>query len=136
MGGELRIAYDKLHLYDAFAEQESTVVRPGNTVPGLVNIDGWRFGVMTCYDLRFPELARTLATAGTDVICVSAAWVRGPLKEHHWATLAFARAIENTCYLMACSELGPTTIGCIASSTRLVRRWLERVRILVSSKLT
>ena len=63
-------------------------------MPPIVDIDGWKIGVMTCYDVRFPETARSLAVRGADVIVVSAAWVRGALKEQHWKLLNAARALE------------------------------------------
>lgn len=109
--GEIRAAYRKLHLYDAFSARESDVVRPGTELPPVVDIDGWKVGVMTCYDLRFPETARSLAVRGADVIVVSAAWVRGPLKERHWSLLTAARALENICYVLACSEMSDRNIG-------------------------
>ena len=62
--------------------------------------------MMTCYDLRFPELARRLAVDGADALLVPAAWVKGPLKEHHWEVLATARALDNTCYVVA-GDAGP-----------------------------
>ena len=67
---------------------------------------------MTCYDVRFPEVARSLAVRGADVIIVSAAWVRGRLKERHWKLMTAARALENTCYVLACSEVSARNIGC------------------------
>lgn len=60
----------------------------------------------------FPETARSLAVRGADAIVVSAAWVRGPLKEQHWKLLTAARALENTCYVLACSEVSSRNIGC------------------------
>lgn len=81
-------------------------------MPPIVDIDGWKIGVMTCYDVRFPETARSLAVRGADAIVVSAAWVRGPLKEQHWKLLTAARALENTCYVLACSEVSSRNIGC------------------------
>ena len=101
----------KLHLYDAFSMQESVNVVPGDEVPPLLEVDGLRFGMMTCYDLRFPELARRLAVDGADALLVPAAWVKGPLKEHHWEVLATARALDNTCYVVAVGECGPRNIG-------------------------
>ena len=109
--GEILLEYRKIHLYDAFGERESDSIAPGREVPPLVDIDGWRFGVMTCYDIRFPELARRHAVAGADVLAVSAAWARGENKVDHWTTLCKARALENTCYLMACSEHSGHNIG-------------------------
>ena len=66
---------------------------------------------MTCYDLRFPELARALVAAGAEVLVVPAAWVAGPRKVDHWTTLARARAIENTAYVVAVGQPGPRYTG-------------------------
>ncbi|TKI04497.1 deaminated glutathione amidase [Martelella alba] len=109
--GEIVGRYDKLHLYDAFAMQESERVRPGHAIPPLVEVAGMKVGLMTCYDVRFPELARRLALDGADVLVLPAAWVKGPLKESHWEVLVTARALENTCYLVAVGECGPRNIG-------------------------
>lgn len=104
--------YRKLHLYDAFGQRESDWVQPGDIVaPETFEVDGVRFGLMTCYDLRFPEVARTLADAGVDVILVPAEWVRGPLKEHQWRTLLHARAIENTAFVAAADHPPPLGVG-------------------------
>jgi predicted amidohydrolase len=109
--GEIIARYDKLHLYDAFAMQESKRVNAGNTLPPLVDVGGMKVGMMTCYDIRFPELARRLVVDGAEVLVLPSAWVRGPLKEHHWEVLTTARALENTCYLIAVGECGPRNIG-------------------------
>lgn len=109
--GKLELVYTKLHLYDAFSGKESDNVVAGHSVPELVEIAGFKVGFMTCYDVRFPELARALALKGADLIVVSAAWVKGPLKEMHWDINVRARALENTCYVAAVSESGPVNIG-------------------------
>jgi len=109
--GKIIAHYAKLHLYDAFNVQESRLVDPGNQIPPLIEIDGIRFGLMTCYDLRFPEMALSLAIAGADALVLPAAWVKGPLKEHHWATLLTARALDTTCYVVASGECGNKNIG-------------------------
>ncbi|QLR42260.1 deaminated glutathione amidase [Enterobacter sp. RHBSTW-00994] len=103
--------YAKLHLYDAFNLQESRLVDPGKRVPELIDVAGVRIGLMTCYDVRFPELALNLALKGADVLVLPAAWVKGPLKEHHWATLLAARALDTTCYVVAAGECGNKNIG-------------------------
>lgn len=111
-GGGLVAKYRKLHLYDAFGQRESDWVEAGElTAPETFELDGLRFGLMTCYDLRFPEVGRTLADAGADVFLVPAEWVRGPLKEHHWRTLVHARAIENTVYVAAADHPPPLGVG-------------------------
>ncbi|GAA1959149.1 carbon-nitrogen hydrolase family protein [Microbacterium deminutum] len=104
--------YRKLHLYDAFGQRESDWVEPGRLgSPETFELDGLRLGLMTCYDLRFPEVGRVLADAGADVFVVPAEWVRGPLKEHHWRTLILARAIENTVFIAAADHPPPLGVG-------------------------
>ena len=109
--GEIIAQYRKLHLYDAFSMKESTNVVPGDDVPVLVEVGTMKVGLMTCYDVRFPELARRLALDGADVLVLPSAWVKGPMKESHWEVLTTARALDNTCYMLACGECGPRNIG-------------------------
>lgn len=109
--GAIISQYRKLHLYDAFSAKESTNVQPGDEIPGIIEIAGLKVGMMTCYDLRFPEMARRLAVDGADMIVLPAAWVRGLGKEAHWEVLVRARALENTCYLVAVGECGERNIG-------------------------
>ena len=66
---------------------------------------------MTCYDLRFPELARALVDDGAELLVVPAAWVAGPRKVDHWRTLVRARAIENTVFVAAAAQPGPRYTG-------------------------
>ncbi|MFT4233930.1 MAG: carbon-nitrogen hydrolase family protein [Microbacterium sp.] len=111
-GSEVLATYRKVHLYDAFGQKESSWVAPGEVIPPeTFEVDDLRFGLMTCYDLRFPESARVLADAAVDVALVPAEWVRGPLKEHHWRTLVTARAIENTMYVAAADHTPPIGVG-------------------------
>lgn len=110
-GGEVIAQYRKLHLYDAFSVQESRRVDAGDRLPPLVEVDGMLVGLMTCYDLRFPEMALALALQGAEVLVLPTAWLRGPLKEHHWASLLAARALDTTCYIVAAGECGNKNIG-------------------------
>jgi predicted amidohydrolase len=66
---------------------------------------------MTCYDLRFPELARELVAAGAEALVVPSAWVAGERKLEHWRTLLRARAIENVCYVVAAGQPAPRYTG-------------------------
>ncbi len=70
-----------------------------------------KVGLMTCYDLRFPELALAQALQGAEIPVLPAAWVRGPLKEHHWSTLLAARALDTTCYMVAAGSAGTKISG-------------------------
>jgi predicted amidohydrolase len=106
-------SYRKLHLYDAFGQRESDWVEPGElAAPETFEVQGLRVGLMTCYDLRFPEVGRILVDARADLFAVPAEWVRGPLKEHHWRTLIHARAIENTVFVAAADHPPPLGVGC------------------------
>jgi predicted amidohydrolase len=103
--------YRKIHLYDSFGYRESDRLLPGEPAPVVADLGGFRLGLMTCYDLRFPELARALVDGGADVLAVPSAWVAGPRKLDHWRTLLAARAIENTAYVVAAAQPAPRYTG-------------------------
>jgi predicted amidohydrolase len=109
--GTTRAAYRKVHLYDSFGYVESERLSAGPIETVTVDVDGLRIGLLTCYDLRFPEFARLLVDRGAEVLAVPTAWVSGPLKEDHWETLLRARAIENTVYVLGAAQCGPTYSG-------------------------
>jgi predicted amidohydrolase len=106
--------YRKFHLFDALGWRESASILAGDpAVDGVTvfDLDGLRFGVMTCYDLRFPEMARALVDAGTEVLLVCAQWIAGPGKADTWRTLLRARAIESTAYAVAAAQPSPGCTG-------------------------
>jgi len=110
--GERIGAYRKIHLYDAFGGTESTWVRPGKLEQQFVfEIGNLRFGTMTCYDLRFPEMARYLVDAGAEVLLIPSAWTPGPRKEDHWTTMVRSRAIENVAFVVAPGMAPPLGTG-------------------------
>jgi deaminated glutathione amidase len=109
--GGLRASYRKIHLYDSFGYKESDRLSAGEIEPVLVDVGEVTVGLMTCYDLRFPELARELVKRGAELLVAPSAWVAGPAKVHHWRTLAIARAIENVVYVAAVGQPGPRYTG-------------------------
>jgi len=109
--GALRQTYRKIHLYDSFGYKESDRLRAGDIEPVVLDIAGTTVGLMTCYDLRFPEHARLLADSGAEAIVLPAAWVAGDRKLDHWRTLLAARAIENTVYVAAAAQGGDRYTG-------------------------
>jgi len=114
MRGAAQASYRKIHLYDSFGYRESDVLTAGPadaSGPVVVEVGGVPIGLMTCYDLRFPELARALVDRGAEVLVVPAAWVAGPRKVDHWRTLLRARAIENTVYVVAAGQPAPRYSG-------------------------
>ncbi len=111
VAGASRATYRKIHLYDSFGYRESDRLTGGPLEPVVVDVAGWQVGLMTCYDLRFPELGRRLVDAGAEVLVVPAAWLPGERKIEHWRTLLAARAIENTCFVVGAGQPGPRYTG-------------------------
>ncbi|MCW2832730.1 MAG: Hydrolase [Nocardioides sp.] len=109
--GATSAEYRKIHLYDSFGYRESDRLTGGAVTPAVVDLAGFRVGLMTCYDLRFPELARALVDAGAEVLVVPSAWVAGERKVDHWRTLVRARAIENTVFVVAVGQPAPRYCG-------------------------
>lgn len=107
----LRARYRKTHLYDSFGYKESERLVAGGVEAVTLDLGELTIGLMTCYDLRFPEMSRALVDAGADTLVVPAAWVAGPYKVDHWRTLLAARAIENTCHVLAAAQCGRTYTG-------------------------
>ena len=69
-----------------------------------------RIGLAVCYDLRFPELFRRLADAGSEIVVMPSAFTR-PTGAAHWEPLLRARAIENQCFVLAPNQFGQTAQG-------------------------
>jgi deaminated glutathione amidase len=109
--GNVAMTYRKIHLYDAFGFKESDKFESGSAISPPVISGECRFGVMICYDLRFPEMARILALEGANILVAPAGWIQGDLKVDHWQTMIKARALENGCYIIAPGQTGNLYIG-------------------------
>jgi predicted amidohydrolase len=83
---------------------ESATIAPGDEVV-TADIDGHTAGLTICYDIRFPELYRELATRGAEIVFLPAAFMLFTGKDH-WETLIRARAIENQCFMLASGQHG------------------------------
>ncbi|MCC3376466.1 carbon-nitrogen family hydrolase [Cohnella sp. REN36] len=95
------VEYAKIHLFQLMDEHLHLAA---GDKPGRFALEEVPAGVMICYDIRFPELARKLALDGAKVLFVPAEWPHPRL--HHWRTLLQARAIENQMYIIACNRSG------------------------------
>jgi deaminated glutathione amidase len=102
--------YDKIHLFDVDipgrteSYRESAHVAPGSKA-ALVDTPVGRVGLSVCYDVRFPELFRSLSASGAQILTIPSAFT-GPTGRAHWETLLRARAIENLCYVIAPAQSG------------------------------
>jgi deaminated glutathione amidase len=121
--GQLAAAYRKIHLFDALGHRESDQVAAGAEAV-VTELAGLRVGMLTCYDVRFPELARALAVRGADLIVIPAAWAAGLFKEEHWVTLVRARAIENTVWVAAAGQVPDPTEPATRAPTGIGRSLL------------
>lgn len=104
--GTASSVYHKRHAYDALGYQESLTVDPGDELL-VTPVAGVPAGFAICYDLRFPEHVKQLAWAGAQVIYVVASWGDGPGKADMWRTLVRARAMDSTCFVVACDQAVP-----------------------------
>jgi predicted amidohydrolase len=127
--GGIKTRYDKIHMFDIHLPDgesylESATVEPGAR-PCLTDIFGVELGLTICYDLRFPELYRSLAQAGAQVLLAPAAFTRTTGKAH-WHLLARARAVETGSFLVAACQCGdhPSGSGAYGHSL-IVNPWGE-----------
>lgn len=103
--------YQKVHLFDVNVPdgntyRESSTVMAGSDLPAVYHSEQLgTLGLSVCYDVRFPELYRHLAYKGADILFVPAAFTAYTGKDH-WQVLLQARAIENTCYVIAPAQTG------------------------------
>jgi predicted amidohydrolase len=99
--GEIAGKYRKVHLFSLYNEQRHF---GGGRSAEVFSTSIGKIGLMICYDLRFPELARKLAIEGAEIICVSSLW---PLvRIDHWSLLLRARAVENQLFIIGCNGCG------------------------------
>lgn len=108
--GEQVGRYDKIHLFDVvIGEDEEAYRESASTEPGdqvlVVDTPVGRLGVAICYDLRFPELFRVMLDQGVQLIALPSAFT-SKTGRAHWKPLVRARAIENSCYMIAANQGG------------------------------
>jgi deaminated glutathione amidase len=112
--GGIIARYDKIHMFDVDlvggeSYRESNAFRPGSSLE-LAKTPWGVLGMTVCYDLRFPQLYRTLAQAGADFLAIPSAFTV-PTGKAHWHVLLRARAIENGCFVFAPAQWGAHAEG-------------------------
>ena len=107
--GEIVSKYEKLHLFNLDIPgtrlMESEFSEAGRNLVAPVKTPIGRIGQGICYDIRFPELAISLAKAGADILTYPSSFTV-PTGLAHWETLLRCRAIENQCYVVAAGQVG------------------------------
>ncbi|MDM5296894.1 carbon-nitrogen family hydrolase [Bacillus pumilus] len=100
--GELVLTYDKIHLFRLM--DEHTYLTAGHQLGLFDYHEHVTIGAMICYDLRFPQLSRTLVNKGAKVLVNTAQWPTA--RVDHWRSLLIARAIENQAFMIAVNRTG------------------------------
>jgi predicted amidohydrolase len=112
--GDIVATYRKAHLFDIdvpdeVVHRESDAIRSGERLV-VCDLPAFRLGMSICFDLRFPELYRSLALAGATVLAIPAAF-NAVTGRAHWEVLVRARAIENHAFVVAAAQVGTTAEG-------------------------
>lgn len=113
--GNVVASYRKTHLFTGTPIGEDECFSPGNELKSFP-FGGFCLGLSVCYDLRFPEVYRTLAIEeGANVFILSSAWPFPRIE--HFRTLVTARAIENQSYMISSNRVGTDEgVTCCGSS--------------------
>ncbi len=121
--GNRRLVYRKQHLF-GYDSAEANLLVPGKQLD-VATLDGLTIGVTTCYDLRFPELYRSLVDQGAVLTLVPAAWPYPRVE--HWTLLPQARAVENLMYVAAVNAAGQIGDSSLVGRSALIDPWGVRV---------
>lgn len=118
--GEIVGEYDKMHLYSAM--DEDIAFDNGERMP-VFNTEFGDISTITCYDIRYPELIRTIALRGAKAIFVVANFPNPKIS--HWRILLQSRAIENQCYIVACNRVGSIVGASYFGHSMIISPWGE-----------
>jgi len=116
--GEVVAEYDKTHLFTPMGEHGS-FNWGGHTC--RFTLEGKSCALIICYDIRFPELTRTMTVQGVDLLFVVSQWP--DKRAMHLETLSRARAIENQMFLALCNSCGTAGETRYAGCSSLIDPW-------------
>lgn len=124
--GEIVSKYRKLHMFDVelgdgTSVRESDYYTAGNEIV-TVETELANFGFAICYDMRFPEIFRIMALRGAQILFVPANFTMHTGKDH-WEPLLRARAIENSCYVVAPAQIGNKARFAAYGKTMIIDPW-------------
>jgi len=122
LAGEIISRYRKIHLFSLMNEPD--FLSPGKEMV-IGKIKNIPVGLMTCYDLRFPEFSQQLALKGARLLLISAQWPKQ--RAAHWQALLKARAIENQLFIVACNRIGQGTEQVFPGLSAVYDPWGEQI---------
>ena len=117
-------SYDKTHLFTPMGEDNCYT--PGDRLCTFV-LDGVKCGLIICYDVRFPELTRSLTVPGLDMLFVVSQWPK--VRTFHLRSLTTARAIENQMFLVCCNSCGTAGQTVYGGNSAIIDPWGETVAL-------
>lgn len=118
--GKVAAQYRKIHLFSP--GNEHLYFTAGNRIV-TAELSWGKVGLITCYDLRFPELVRRQALKGVDLLMVSAQWPKS--RKDHWDVLLRARAVENQVFVLGANRCGKDPNLEYAGHSRIISPWGE-----------
>lgn len=121
--GTVLHSYSKIHVF-GYRSREAELLEPGTSL-GVSSTPLGTMGSTTCYDLRFPELWRSLVDARAETVVVPAAWPEARLS--HWRLFTTARAVEQQIFVIACNAVGEQGGTVLGGHSRVVDPWGEVV---------
>ena len=122
--GSCIASYDKTHLFTPMGEDD--YYTPGDHLCGFV-LDGVKCGIIICYDVRFPELTRSLAVEGLDMLFLVSQWPK--VRTFHLRTLIAARAIENQMFVICCNSCGAAGKTIYGGSSAMIDPWGQTIAV-------
>ena len=126
--GDCIASYDKTHLFTPMGEHK--VYTPGDHLCRFT-LDGAACGIVICYDIRFPELTRSLAVEGLDILFVVSQWPAERIS--HLRSLTVARAIENQMFVVCCNSCGKTPKTVYGGNSAVIDPWGKTI-VLATDK--
>ncbi|MEK4873632.1 carbon-nitrogen family hydrolase [Bacillus sp. FSL W8-0102] len=109
----------KIHLFQ-YGSAEGEILTRGEK-PIVIQTEFGKVGLSTCYDLRFPELYRSLVDQGAIIFLVTSAWPHQRLE--HWKLFNVTRALENQCFLISSNCAGTTRNVLMGGHSQIVDPW-------------
>ena len=117
-------SYDKTHLFTPMGEDH--YYTPGDHLCRFT-LDGVSCGLIICYDVRFPELTRSLTVPGLDVLFMVSQWPN--VRTFHLRSLTTARAIENQMFVVCCNSCGTAGETVYGGNSAIIDPWGETIAL-------